>query len=171
MPAATNKGDLLAVTEKEFAKLGKVLDGFDEEAALAEDDVGWSVRDVIVHRAHWIDLFLGWYRDGVAGKEVAYLAPGYKWNQLKAYNADLRARNADVAWDTARARLEAGHAALVAQIEGLDQAALYGGPMPGAKNDWTTGRWAEAAGPSHYRSAAKFARAQLRKTGGMLRRG
>jgi len=30
--------------------------------------------------------------------------------------------------------------------------------MQGANNDWTTGRWAEAAGPSHYRSAAKFIR-------------
>jgi len=41
------------------------------------------------------------------------------------------------------------------------EAELYGGPMPGGTG-WTTGRYAEAAGPSHYRSAAKFLRAALR---------
>lgn len=30
--------------------------------------------------------------------------------------------------------------------------------MTGANNDWAPGRWAVAAGPSHYRSAAKFVR-------------
>lgn len=39
---------------------------------------------------------------------------------------------------------------------------LYGGPMKGANNAWTPGRWAEAAGPSHYRSAAKYTRSRLR---------
>jgi hypothetical protein len=34
--------------------------------------------------------------------------------------------------------------------------------MPGGTG-WTTGRYAEAAGPSHYRSAAKFIRKCLRE--------
>ncbi|MDJ0824691.1 MAG: ClbS/DfsB family four-helix bundle protein [Rhodobacter sp.] len=162
MPAATTKADLIAVTEKEFAKLQAVLDTVPEARALEKDADDTSVKDVVAHRAHWIDLFLGWYADGQAGREVRFPAPGYKWSDLKAYNADLRARQADMGWAEARAALAAGHARLMGFLDGLGEDALYGGPMKGAKNAWTTGRWAEAAGASHYRSAAKYVRARVK---------
>lgn len=159
MPAATNKADLLAVTGKEFTKLGALLDDLDPDLATKPFDDGWSVKDVIAHRAHWIGLFLGWYADGQAGKDVAFPAPGYKWNQLKTYNTIMRDQHAALSWQDTRANLSTAHDKLVKMISGLDNAALYDGPMKGANNNWTTGRWAEAAGPSHYRSAAKFVRA------------
>ena len=159
MPAATTKAELLAVTERDHAKLAVLIAGIDPDLAARGFDDGWSIKDVIAHRAHWVDLFLGWYHDGQAGKPVAFPAPGYKWNQLKAYNADLRARQAEMSWEDARGALDAAHARLRAFIEALDDGALYQGPMKGANNAWTPGRWAEAAGPSHYRSAAKFVRA------------
>ncbi|TKZ22091.1 ClbS/DfsB family four-helix bundle protein [Shimia litoralis] len=162
MPAATTKAGLLAVSEKEFAKLQKVLAGVGSDLADVPFDDGWSIKDVVVHRAHWIALFLGWYADGQAGKDVAFPAPGYKWNQLKSYNAELRVRHATLGWNDACAQLEQAHAQWSNLVSSLDEGALYGGPMQGANNAWTTGRWAEAAGPSHYRSAAKFVRACLR---------
>ena len=158
MPATT-KADLLTVTDKEHAKLTKLLEDIPPDLALRGFEEGWSIKDVIAHRAHWIDLFLGWYHDGQAGKEVAFPAPGYKWNQLKAYNAALRQSQTDLSWDGAQAALGTAHETLRGFLAGLDETALYGGPMKGANNAWTTGRWAEAAGPSHYRSAAKFIRA------------
>lgn len=161
MPAATNKADLLSVTRKELAKLDKLIAPIDEATATAPHD-GVSIKDTVAHRAHWIELFLGWYHDGQAGKTVHFPAKGYKWSELKAYNADLRARQAGLSWDEARALLAENAAKLDALIESLDEAALYGGPMKGANNDWKTGRWAEASGASHYRSAAKFIRACLR---------
>ncbi|MDJ0686487.1 MAG: ClbS/DfsB family four-helix bundle protein [Alphaproteobacteria bacterium] len=160
--AATKKSDLLAVAAKEFAKLEKLIAPVDADRALVKDEDDTSIKDIVAHRAHWIDLFLGWYADGMAGKEVHFPAEGYKWNQLKAYNADLRARQSGLGWDAAREGLADRHAALMAFLEGLDDADLYGGPMKGANNNWTPGRWAEAAGPSHYRSAAKYIRARLR---------
>jgi hypothetical protein len=162
MPATTTRADLIAVTEKDYTKLARLIAGIPEEQAMRKRDEGTSIKDVIAHRAHWIDLFLGWYHDGQAGKDVAFPAPGYKWNQLKRYNADLRQRQADMDWDSARAMLADRHGRLLAFMTEKDDAALYGGPMKGANNDWTAGRWAEAAGPSHYRSAAKYIRACLR---------
>ncbi len=162
MPAATTKADLLAVTEKEFAKLVQALEKVPEGLALLKDEDDTSVKDIVGHRAHWIDLFLGWYADGQAGKEVAFPAPGYKWSDLKAYNAALRGRQADLGWAAAREALAAAHGRLLGFLHGLDEAALYGGPMKGGRNAWTTGRWAEAAGASHYRSAAKYVRARVR---------
>jgi hypothetical protein len=163
MPAATSKAELIAVTEKEWDKLSKLLDSVPEEVALQRFDDGVSIKDTVAHRAHWIDLFLGWYADGMAGRPVHFPAEGYKWSDLKAYNAALRQAQAGVGWDAACAALRDAHARLLAFLEAKDDAALYGGPMKGARNDWTPGRWAEAAGPSHYRSAAKFIRSCLRQ--------
>ena len=161
MPAKT-KCELLAVTQKEFAKLAGLIDTIAEELALAKDDEETSIKDVVAHRAHWIDLFLGWHADGLAGKEVQFPAKGYKWSDLKRYNAELRARQVDLGWQDAVAMLADRHRALSSFISAHDDGDLYGGPMKGAKNNWTTGRWAEAAGPSHYRSAAKFIRSRLK---------
>lgn len=162
MPAATNKSDLIAVTEKEYAKLTKLLDTVDPDTA-TEKTNDTSIKDVVGHRAHWIDLFLGWYRDGQAGTQVHFPAEGYKWNELNRYNADLRARQADLGWDDAKALLDRNAKTLLQFIRDHSDDELYSGPMKGANNNWTTGRWAEAAGPSHYRSAAKYIRGILRR--------
>ena len=165
MPAATSRDDLLAVTERDFAKLAALIDGIGDAAALQKDADDTSIKDVIGHRAHWIDLFFGWYRDGQAGKTVEFPAPGYKWNQLKAYNAMIREKQAGLGWAEAKTLLKTRHEELVAFMRSTSDADLYGGPMRGANNDWTPGRWAEAAGPSHYRSAAKYIRARLKTAG------
>ena len=161
--AATDKAGLIALMQKQFAKLEALLDDITDAQALQKDAEETSIKDVVSHRAHWIDLFLGWYRDGQAGEDVAFPAPGYKWNELKRYNADLRARQADIGWDAARDMLSDRYSQLFSFIQERDDRALYGGPMKGAKNDWTTGRWAEAAGPSHFRSAAKYVRSRVRE--------
>ncbi|SMX33563.1 ClbS/DfsB family four-helix bundle protein [Octadecabacter ascidiaceicola] len=162
MPAATTKIGLLAVTQKEFTKLQKLIADIPDDVATRKLEDDTSIKDVIAHRAHWITLFLGWYRDGQAGQEVFFPAKGYKWNELKTYNAKLREDQADLGWEEAGLQLEQGQFDLMQLIGGKSDTQLYGGPMKGANNAWTTGRWAEAAGSSHYRSAAKWVRACLR---------
>ncbi|MGJ8529126.1 ClbS/DfsB family four-helix bundle protein [Maritalea sp.] len=161
MPAATNKTDLLAVTRNEYTKLIKLIDQIDEPTALTKTDDA-SIKDTIGHRAHWIELFLGWYADGHAEKEVSFPAKGYKWNDLKRYNADLRESQETLSWADAKQLLETNKTKLEKFIQSHSDEELYGGPMKGANNNWTTGRWAEAAGPSHFRSAAKYLRSVLK---------
>lgn len=161
MPAK-NKRDLLLVTEREFAKLGTLLESVAASVATKKRQEDISIKDIVAHRGHWIQLFLGWYRDGMAGKEVFFPAKGFKWNQLKLYNAELRQRQAKLTWSAARKLLQRNHAKLLAFIEEHSDKELYGGPMKGARNDWTAGRWVEAAGASHYRSASKFVRQCLK---------
>ncbi|SHJ57620.1 hypothetical protein SAMN05444000_11086 [Shimia gijangensis] len=50
MLAATNKTDLLAVTEKEFAKLVPLLDDLGADLIPHSFDDGWSIKDVIALR-------------------------------------------------------------------------------------------------------------------------
>lgn len=164
MPAATTKAELSAGADKEFAKLEKVLRSIPEALHLSPDPDadGTTLKDIVGHRAAWIDMFLGWVAQGQSGEDAQIPAPGYKWNDLKRFNADLRASQSDLTWDEVCDMLRTNHARLIAFIAQQDDAALYGGPMPGGGNKWTTGRWTEAAGPSHYRSAAKYIRARLR---------
>ena len=163
MPA-TNRNELLAVTEKEYAKLMKTLDGLDPDAAIAPGvEDGISIKDTIAHRTHWIDLFLGWYGDGKAGKPVQTPAPGYKWNQLKDYNAKVRAGSRDRVWPDVLDAFTRAHEALLHLLTSLDDAELYRPPQYRWMNAWTLGRWAEASGASHYRSANKYVR-QILKT-------
>lgn len=164
MPAATDKAALLAVTHKEFAKLDALIEPIPAATATAalEDDT--TIKDVIGHRAAWIDLFLGWHADGIARREVHMPTKGYKWNQLPSLNAAIRDAQAGLDWAGAKVLLRTNHAKLVALIEDLSDDALYGSPMAG-HDKWTTGRFAEASGASHYRSAVKVIRGYLKQLG------
>lgn len=161
--AATTQDELLTLTQKEYAKLADLLATVEEATALIEDDDETSIRDIVAHRSHWIGLYFGWYFDGLAGEEVHFPAKGYKWNELKRYNESLRRLHADLSWNEACTNLAEAHWDLIKFIESRSDDDLYSGPMVGAKNDWTPGRWAEAAGASHYRSAAKTIRHHLRE--------
>ena len=157
--AATTKADLIAVTEKEFAKLQAALEDVDGALATTphpQDKI--TIKDTVLHRVHWINLFFKWRRDGMAGKAVEIPAPGYKWNQLKAYNAKIREETQDVPWPNARDRLKRAHAKFLKLLNELDEKELYGKSPHAWTNKWTLGRWAESSGPSHYRSAAKYIR-------------
>lgn len=164
MPAATCKIELRAKTVQDFAKLETLLDRVSAKAQVAPDANadGTTLKDIVGHRAYWITLFLGWYDDGQHGKDVSLPAAGYKWNDLKRFNADLRATQSDLSWDAARQMLRENHALLLDFIDTHNDADLYSGQMKGGNNHWPAGRWAEAAGPSHYRSAAKYIRARTK---------
>jgi len=165
VPAATNKSDLLEATLREYGKLMRLIRPIENATAVEQPDQPPSIKEVVGHRAHWIGLFLGWVADGVAGHEVHIPAKGYKWSDLEAYNAQLRRDQVGLTWQQVVELLDRRHMELLALIDGMSQDQLYGAAMPGHKK-WTTGRFAEAAGASHYRSAAKHIRACLRQMGG-----
>ena len=126
MPAATSKTDLIAITAKEYDKLFKLLDGLSgDEAIWPGPEDGLSIRDIIAHRAHWIGLYLSWYEDGLAGLDVQVPAPGYKWNQLKAYNARIYESAGRYGWDKIFACFCDKHQRLMRHIEALDDEDLY----------------------------------------------
>lgn len=147
------------MTDAEWAKLYRLIDGVTEQQALAPH-AGTTIRDIFLHRAHWTGLFFQWLREGDAAEMPDH---GVKWNQLKPYNEGLKDRYANTSWEEAREALIHCHKRLSDWIAAQEEATLYGGPMPGGTG-WTTGRYAEASGASHYRSAAKVIRKILRAT-------
>jgi hypothetical protein len=163
MPAATNKSDLLAVFDKNLAKLRKTLDDIDEEkSSLSAPDDTTTIKGIIAHRTHWMGMFHGWYEDGVAGREVCVPAKGFKWNQLKAYNAPLYAKGNETPWADLLSEFEVACDKLRTFIETHDNAELYTSGVHNWTGKWTLGRYAEASGPSHFRSANTYIRRALR---------
>lgn len=161
--SAKNKQELIELATKEFAKLEAMIASIDAKTAGCACADGISIKDTIAHRAHWVDLLLKWQADGKAGLPVQTPAPGYKWTELKAYNAAVRKDAQALDWDQAREGLAAAHGRLMEMIGSIDNTVLYGERLYDWMNDWTLGRWAEASGPSHYRSARKFIRKLLRE--------
>ncbi|MDP5216676.1 ClbS/DfsB family four-helix bundle protein [Ruegeria sp. 2205SS24-7] len=165
MPAATNKSDLLAAFDKELAKLRKTFDGInDAQSSLSLQDDNTTIKAVIAHRTHWMGMFHGWYEDGIAGREVHVPAKGYKWNQLKEYNDRLYAMGDATAWDDLLAEFETACKKLRAFIESHENIELYASGVHGWTGKWTLGRYAEASGPSHFRSANTYIRKVLRNS-------
>lgn len=164
MPAATNRSELLLVHQLEYEKLLKTLSGVDAELAdkPSKDDAA-TIKETIAHRTHWSGLYLGWYADGKAGKDVQTPAPGYKWNQLKEYNATIREASHAVSWQDTMDGLKLAHQKLTDLLTSMEDAELYTKHLYPWMNNWTLGRWAEASGASHYRSANKYARKILRE--------
>lgn len=163
MPAATNKTDLLAVFDKDLAKLRRTLEAVDEtKSNLSAPDDDTTKRGVIAHRTHWMGMFHGWYDDGVAGREVHVPAKGYKWNQLKEFNAPLYARGNKTSWPDLVSEFDAACDKLRRFIDAHDEASLYTRGTYAWTGKWTLGRYAEASGTSHFRSANTYIRKALR---------
>ena len=161
MPAAQSKTEFLTVFDKELAKLERLLDTMTpEQADWSDDDV--SIKGLIAHRIHWLDLFWGWYDAGADGQAVQTPAPGVKWNQLKAYNAPIYASGQDQDWAVLKTRFLKTAASFRDRIDVLEDQELYTTHQYDWTNDWTLGRWAESSGPSHFRSAAKAIRKILK---------
>jgi hypothetical protein len=163
MPAATNKTELLDAFDRERAKLRKTLVEVDEQSstASAPDDAA-TIKGVIAHRTHWMGMFHHWYEDGIAGREVFVPAKGYKWNQLKAYNAPIYAKGDETPWPDLLSAFDAACDRLRAFVAARDDQELYANGVHAWTGKWTLGRYAEASGPSHFRSANSYIRKVLK---------
>lgn len=163
MPAATNKADLVAVFDQELTKLRNTLDGIGEaQSSLSTVDDDTTIKGIIAHRTHWMGLFHGWYEDGLAGRDVHVPAKGYKWNQLKAYNAALYEKGNAMPWGDLLSDFEKACNKLRRFIAARDDDALYHSGAYSWTGKWTLGRYAEASGPSSFRSANTYIRKALR---------
>ncbi len=162
MPAARSQTELLAAFDKTLALLEGDIAGLGEDEAEMTWPVGdaWSIKAIVFHRCHWIDLFFSWVAAKNAGQTPA---PGVKWNELKAYNGALLSEAAKLSWAEVYAMFEAKQTALRAWIAAQDGAWLYATGHYPWMNKWTLGRWAESAGPAHFRSARKGIRKILKE--------
>jgi hypothetical protein len=126
-----SKEALVQDIEREYAALVTVLDGIPvpdyREAGVWGD--GWTVNDLIAHLSAWHRLFLGWHRDGLAGRTPAMPAQGYRWNETPRLNHDIWRRHKDRPTDELRAELESTHGQALHLARELSEAQIL---EPGA---------------------------------------
>jgi len=159
MPAVTNKKDLVTAHKKEYDKLIEILDALTPiQADLTLPDEQSSARSITNHRTEWMKMFIRWYNDWVAGKEVFMPAKGYKWNQLVEYNALLWDKAKNKPWDEILKEFKNTYKKFLALIETIDQKELYTVGQYRWPGKWTVGRYSESAGSSHFRSARVYIR-------------
>ncbi len=130
---------------------------------------GWTIKDLFAHLTAWEQLFLGWHRQGLAGREPARPAEGYSWRQTPELNRAIWREHRRETWRQVRRRFARSHGQIVALAEGLTERQLL---EPGHFS-WT-GKLPLASylGPnssSHYRTAAKILTRWLREQRGGAR--
>lgn len=161
MPVPQNKQQLLAAIETSFDKLQRELATIPESLALERTLDGhaqgklMSVHEFVAYLVGWNELVLKWHAGRQAGRAVDFPETGYKWNELGRLAQKFYADYAEVPFPDLLQRLTAAKAALVALIEGLDDATLYGVPW---YEKYTLGRMIQFNTSSPYANA----RARLR---------
>lgn len=69
----------------------------------------WSVKDILAHLWAWHELFLTWYRDGMAGRKPAIPAPGFSFKDTPALNEKIFQENLGLDYAEVTSRLALSH--------------------------------------------------------------
>jgi hypothetical protein len=123
MPRPTDKTDLLALSEANFAKLLGFIDelpGDIKNGTYTKDELNdrdKTVSDVICHLHEWHVMMEDWYAVGMAGKKPVIPAEGVTWQTLPVLNRRIWAKYAGTALETAIDLLKQSHADMTALIE------------------------------------------------------
>lgn len=121
-----------------------------------------SPSDLVAYLIGWNELVLSWHAQRAGGIEPAFPAEGYRWNQLGELAGSFYAQGADLSWGELLGRFDRAEKAILALIDGLDDAALYGAPWYGTH---TAGRMIQFNTSSPYANARTRLRRWLRERG------
>ena len=117
--------ELLAVIEKEWKELMRVVDRLTPEQMTAPDAGGWSPKDNLAHLASWMRIM----RDAYLGKMPVHEAMGIQAEKLKhldedGENAVLFQRDRDLSTSDVLDGLKSTFADVVQTLRGMDFADL-----------------------------------------------
>lgn len=121
-----SKADLLARIESAHADFVLRLEAV-PKSRLREEGVwgdGWTVHDLVAHLVEWEQMFLAWYRDGLAGRTPAMPAPGYTWKETPRLNREIRAKYARRSTKSVLAAFAASYDEVLALVKSLREREL-----------------------------------------------
>jgi uncharacterized protein (TIGR03083 family) len=121
-----NKTELLARIRAARAELERTIAGLDDAALSAPGPEGWAVKDHLAHLAAWGRKVLG-NMDGQSGPAVLGVPEDvYQRGDWVEINEYVRAPDKDRPAAEILAEYQRVHAALLARIEALPEAELFG---------------------------------------------
>lgn len=162
----TSKEQLLDEIDRERAALDGLLAEIPATRKLDEVVDGLSVKDLLAHRTEWGRMLLGWYAEAKAGGSPAVPSGQYKWNQLKALNAEIVTRYRDVPLATIEADFAAVHDEVRRTVEAMSQQELLEPDAYGFTGSSTLAAYVNSSTAAHYRSARRHIRRWWRSQAG-----
>ncbi len=160
MARPTSKVALTEAANRELAALQDEVAALTPEQMTEPDIVGpWSVKDTFAHLTEWHQLALGWYEAGLRGEQPKLPAPGFKWNQTPALNAQIYEQYRDRPLDDVMGSFERSHAATMDVINALSNEVLFGPSQYAWTGKNTLGTYFVSTTSSHY----LWARKEIRK--------
>ena len=164
----SSKDQLLSQIREEHDRLLELVDGFTPDQRKKPGVWGdrWTLTDLLAHLAEWHEMFLRWYRDGLAGLEPDMPAPGFKWNETPRLNREIWAKHKERSWVEVRAEFDRTYEETVALVENVSEKELLEpGHFPWTgKKPLTTYLGPNTA--SHYRFGIKVLRRWRRQLEG-----
>ncbi|MEZ4553140.1 MAG: ClbS/DfsB family four-helix bundle protein [Dehalococcoidia bacterium] len=163
MPRPRTRDDLMAAIELSITALDETLDGLTpEQAAAAGTPDDWSPKDIVAHVDAWAAMFLGWWEAGERGDRPAVPAPGFKWSETPALNAQIFEANRTQPLAGARRGLETRLARIREVIDATPPDVLFVRGHVGWTGTSSLGSYLVSATSSHLEWARREIRAWLK---------
>lgn len=159
-----SKEDWIDSIETEHRRFVDLLGSIPRDRYLEEGvwGDGWNIRDLLAHLTEWEQMFLNWYRTGLAGDQPEMPVKGYKWSQTPALNRAIWEKFRNKPVEEVWVDFETSFDEIFSLAQGLSAKAMLE-PAHFAwtgKNSLTT--YLGANTTSHYRTATKILRRWLR---------
>jgi hypothetical protein len=146
-------GEIAALRARSDDKLMGLIELIEEEnleeASLGEAYLERRGADVLAHLHGWHLQFLEWLRLDGEGAEVVTPAPGYTWENLRAYNDALYETFRALDYRNLKNLVTGSHCRMFAALEALGDAAV----TDPARFPWADGpllAMADACSGAHY---------------------
>jgi hypothetical protein len=160
MPIAKTKMELLEAIEAEHRSLNKCIEMLSvEERELPGVCHEWSAKDVMAHLVEWKKMFLGWYEEGLQGRNPITPAKDLKWTQTPALNDRIYRKWKGERWEVILAEFESTYAQMLKLAHSISEEELFRKQLYPWLRVWPLSRWIAAQTSSHYR----WARTRIRK--------
>ncbi len=119
-PIPQNKSELLALIDREWSALMKVVDQLLPEQMVRPDPGSWSPKDNLAHLTEWLKILIGYHMDKRPAHEVTGVAPEVTkdWD-FNVMNAIFFERNRRRPADEVLAELKQFHARIVERLQSM----------------------------------------------------
>ncbi len=126
MPRPTTKEQLLSQSQLALDELMGVVASLPVAQRIGVGACGdWSVKDISCHLHAWHELFVVWYREGMAGGKPAIPAPGFTFKDTPILNEKVYREYKELDYIEAVTRLIKSHQWVMALAGNHTEAELF----------------------------------------------
>ncbi|MEM8757854.1 MAG: ClbS/DfsB family four-helix bundle protein [Planctomycetota bacterium] len=160
----TSKTHLVSSIENEHARLVEVVFSLPRRRLTTKGvwgdqaNGGWSVKDLLIHLTVWEQMFLAWYRAGLAGETPAMPAAGYTWKDVPQLNRDIQRRHARKSVANTLVDFESSYTEILELARELPELDLLERHRVAWTGTSTLASYLGANSASHYRTATRIVR-------------